>query len=102
VIAALHADSWRRHYRGAYSDAFLDGDVIADRIATWSERLRAPDPRRQTILAENTGGLIGFAHIAFDDDPNTGALLDNLHVANGHKRRGVWLAVIEPDGQGRR
>jgi len=27
AIAALHADSWRRHYRGAYSDAFLDGDV---------------------------------------------------------------------------
>jgi GNAT superfamily N-acetyltransferase len=30
AIAALHADSWRRHYRGAYSDAFLDGDVGAD------------------------------------------------------------------------
>jgi hypothetical protein len=27
AIAELHADSWRRHYRGAYSDAFLDGDV---------------------------------------------------------------------------
>jgi hypothetical protein len=27
----LHADSWRRHYRGAYADAFLDGDVLADR-----------------------------------------------------------------------
>lgn len=27
AIAVLHADSWRRHYRGAYSDAFLDGDV---------------------------------------------------------------------------
>jgi hypothetical protein len=25
AIAALHAESWRRHYRGAYSDAFLDG-----------------------------------------------------------------------------
>src|SRR6188768_3459087 len=31
-IAALHADSWRRHYRGAYSDAFLDGDVLTDRL----------------------------------------------------------------------
>ncbi|MEU4563183.1 hypothetical protein AB0F72_32800 [Actinoplanes sp. NPDC023936] len=38
-IAALHADSWRRHYRGAYSDSFLDGDVIADRHAVWSARL---------------------------------------------------------------
>ena len=26
-LAGLHADSWRRHYRGAFSDAFLDGEV---------------------------------------------------------------------------
>ncbi len=32
AVAALHADSWRRHYRGAYPDAFLDGDVFADRM----------------------------------------------------------------------
>jgi hypothetical protein len=24
AVAGLHADSWRRHYRGAFSDAFLD------------------------------------------------------------------------------
>ena len=27
AIAALHAASWQRHYRGAFSDAFLDGEV---------------------------------------------------------------------------
>jgi hypothetical protein len=27
AVAGLHADSWRRHYRGAFSDAFLDRDV---------------------------------------------------------------------------
>ena len=32
AIAALHADSWRRHYRGAYSDAFLDGDVAGQSV----------------------------------------------------------------------
>jgi hypothetical protein len=30
-VGMLHADSWRRHYRGAYADSFLDGDVVADR-----------------------------------------------------------------------
>ena len=24
AVAGLHAESWQRHYRGAYSDAFLD------------------------------------------------------------------------------
>jgi hypothetical protein len=43
AIAALHADSWRRNYRGAYSDEFLDRDVFEDRRAVWSERLTQPN-----------------------------------------------------------
>jgi ribosomal protein S18 acetylase RimI-like enzyme len=94
AIAALHADSWRRHYRGAYSDAFLDGDVLADRLAVWSDRLKEPDPDSFTIVAENSAGLIGFAHTAFDDDPTWGALLDNLHVVHSQKRRGIGSQLL--------
>ena len=93
AVANLHADSWRRHYRGAYSDAFLDGDVFADRVAVWTDRLREPDPRRSTILAED-GSLVGFANTLLDDDPTWGALLDNLHVADGHKRRGIASRLL--------
>jgi hypothetical protein len=25
TVALLHADSWRRYFRGAYADSFLDG-----------------------------------------------------------------------------
>jgi hypothetical protein len=74
AVAKLHAESWRRHYRGAYSDAFLDGDVFADRLAVWTKRLREPDPRRCAILAEDDA-LVGFANTVFDDDPRWGALL---------------------------
>ena len=42
AVAALHADSWRRHYRGAYSDAFLDYEALELLGRTWSERLTAP------------------------------------------------------------
>jgi ribosomal protein S18 acetylase RimI-like enzyme len=93
AVANLHADSWRRHYRGAYSDAFLDGDVVADRVAVWTDRLREPDPQRCTILAENSS-LVGFANTVFDDDPTWGSLLDNLHVADEHKRRGVGSRLL--------
>jgi ribosomal protein S18 acetylase RimI-like enzyme len=93
AVARLHAESWRRHYRGAYSDAFLDGDVVADRLAVWTDLLREPDPRRCTILAED-GGLVGFANTVFDADPIWGALLDNLHVADGHKRRGIASRLL--------
>jgi ribosomal protein S18 acetylase RimI-like enzyme len=93
AVANLHADSWRRHYRGAYSDAFLDGDVVADRLAVWTDRLRQPAPPRCTILAED-GSLVGFANTLFDDDPTWGALLDNLHVADGHRRRGIGSRLL--------
>ena len=93
AVANLHADSWRRYYRGAYSDGFLDDDVVADRLAVWSDGLREPDPRRCTLLAED-GGLVGFANTVFDDDPTWGALLDNLHVADGHKRRGIGSRLL--------
>jgi ribosomal protein S18 acetylase RimI-like enzyme len=99
AIAALHADSWRRHYRGAYSDAFLDGDVTVDRLAVWADRLREPDPGCRTILAEDGGGLVGFAHAIFDDDPSWGALLDNLHVAYAHQRRGVGSRLLKLTAQ---
>ncbi|MGI8904249.1 MAG: GNAT family N-acetyltransferase [Solirubrobacteraceae bacterium] len=93
AVASLHADSWRRHYRGAYSDVYLDGDVVGDRLAVWTDRLREPNPQRCTILAEY-GGLVGFANTFFDDDPTWGALLDNLHVAEAHKRRGIGSRLL--------
>jgi GNAT superfamily N-acetyltransferase len=94
-VARLHAESWRRHYRGAYADAFLDGDVVADRLAVWIEKLSVADPRRCTILAEDDGGaLVGFANTVFDDDPDWGALLDNLHVTFGQQRRGIGARLL--------
>jgi ribosomal protein S18 acetylase RimI-like enzyme len=95
AVARLHADSWRRHYRGAYSDAFLDGDVAEDRLAVWTDRLREPDPRRCTLLADDNGSLIGFANTFFEHHPTWGALLDNLHVADGYKRRGIGSQLLD-------
>ena len=45
AIAGLHADSWQRNYRGAFSDAFLDHDVAGYLLPLWTERLARPDPR---------------------------------------------------------
>jgi ribosomal protein S18 acetylase RimI-like enzyme len=93
-IAALHADSWRRNYRGAYSDAFLDGDVLDDRRRVWTDRLTNPRPTDHTIVADSDGVIVGFAHTALDDDPAWGALLDNLHVANAMARGGIGARLL--------
>lgn len=92
-IADLHADSWRRHYRGAYADAFLDGDVAADRRVVWSARLRAP-AGTDTILAMQGRELVGFIHVVFDDDPTWGSLIDNLHVIHDQRRTGIGAQLL--------
>jgi GNAT superfamily N-acetyltransferase len=90
-VALLHADSWRRHYRGVYADAYLDGDVVAERRALWAARLAAPGDSL-TLLAEDDDGLVGFAHVVFDEDDRWGSLLDNLHVV--HSRQGNGLGRV--------
>ena len=70
AVADLHAESWRRHYRGAYDNDYLDGDVFTERRAVWTERLARIDPAvARTILIEEDGRLLGFSHVMFDDDP---------------------------------
>jgi GNAT superfamily N-acetyltransferase len=92
-VARLHADSWRRHYRGAYADSFLDGDVFTDRRAVWSTRLAAPG-NSMTIIAEDEAGLAGFVHVVFDDDERWGSLIDNLHLAHDRQRTGIGSALL--------
>jgi GNAT superfamily N-acetyltransferase len=92
-IAILHADSWRRHYRGAYADSFLDGDIVTDRRAVWSSRL-ATAADTETILAEHDNRLVGFAHVAFDADARWGSLVDNLHVLNSRRRSGIGTELL--------
>jgi GNAT superfamily N-acetyltransferase len=100
AIATLHADSWRRHYRGVHSDSYLDGDVGEDRLRVWSERLAAATSETAyTVVAEDEDGLVGFTHVVFDADPLWGALLDNLHVRYASKRRGVGSELMARSGQ---
>src|SRR4051812_25010426 len=94
AIAALHADSWRRHYRGSYSDVFLDGDLEAERLAVWTERFTHHGDGQYTVVADNGGTIVGFSHTIFDDDPVWGALLDNLHVVFGLKRSGIGTTLM--------
>jgi GNAT superfamily N-acetyltransferase len=97
AVALLHADSWRRHYRGAFSDSFLDGDVVADRTKVWSARLAAP-AGGATVLAEDAedegAGLLGFVHVVFDDDAQWGSLVDNLHVRHDRQRTGAGRELM--------
>ena len=96
AVAALHADSWRRSYRGALRDDYLDGDLVPERRAVWLARLTSPDPASSTLLAldDDSGALLGFAHTIADADDEWGSLLDNLHVVHDRRREGIGAALL--------
>jgi ribosomal protein S18 acetylase RimI-like enzyme len=105
-IARLHADSWRRNYRGAFSDAYLDGELVAERLSVWTDRLEPPRPDTFTIVAEHAGptpgpsAIVGLAHTILGDDPTWGALLDNLHVSHAEKGHGIGTRLMAATARG--
>lgn len=94
AIAQLHAQSWQIHYRGIFSDAYLDEPVVQERAAVWAERFANPIPNREILLAEKNGQLVGFACIEINEDPVFGTLLDNLHVSQEVQGQGIGAQLM--------
>jgi ribosomal protein S18 acetylase RimI-like enzyme len=97
-IALLHADSWRRTYRGTLRDDFLDGDVVQNRLSVWNERLTAPRANQFVVVAEEDNVLQGFVCAFGDDDATWGSLVDNLHVRHDQKGRRIGTSLMRAVG----
>jgi ribosomal protein S18 acetylase RimI-like enzyme len=98
AIARLQADSWQRHYRGAYTGDFLDHEVAGFLLDLWADRMSAPQPMTRTILAEYEGAVVGLAHTILAQDPTWGSLIDNLHVSYDLKRHGIGTRLLALTG----
>ncbi|MEV6286990.1 GNAT family N-acetyltransferase [Kribbella sp. NPDC051770] len=100
-VAQLHADSWRTHYRGAYADTYLDGNILPEREAVWTTRLTAEAawPVSATTLAVQDDHLLGFVHVQFNTDPHWGSLVDNLHVRTTQHRSGIGTQLLSHAAQ---
>ncbi len=113
AIAALHADSWRRTYRHILANDYLDHDVDEDRQDLWQARFVKFDPSQHRVAvavadADGPGAAItGFVCVLLDEEPEYGALLDNLHVAPQLHRQGIgrrlmadaahWIVAMQPE-----
>jgi GNAT superfamily N-acetyltransferase len=123
AVADLHARSWRATYRGSYRDAYLDGPIDEERLAVWTSRLADLTPNQLVVLAEDDGGLVGFACAYGGHDASWGSFLDNIHVdpnrqgegigtglfvavvawcREHHAEHGLYLKVLEPNITARR
>lgn len=99
LIAALHAENWRRTYCGNFRDEFLDGDVFADRQAVWNVRFAQPAPNQYAGVAIDGATLVGFVCVYGAHDPEWGSLVDNLHVKVNMQRRGIGSALMKRAGE---
>jgi ribosomal protein S18 acetylase RimI-like enzyme len=93
-IAALHAESWQRTYRGMMRDSFLDGDVLENRQVEWRQRLSTDPANRLIVIAEEARIPQGFLCVYGDDDPIWGSLIDNLHVRYDTQMQGVGRRLM--------
>lgn len=98
AIAALHADSWRRTYRGQYSDEFLDGDLVGERREVWRARLGHPAANQFVQVAVASDRLVGFVCAYGGEDLEWGSLIDNLHVAHDHRGAGIGAVLLRQVG----
>ena len=107
AIAQLHTRSWRNNYRGAFTDAYLDGDLLGERRLVWCETLDHPPENQFVQVAIDDANLVGFVCAYGAHDPEWGSFVDNIHVAQAAKGTGIgsslmrqagaWLASRYPD-----
>ena len=88
-IAALHAESWQKHYRNVLSEKYLSGPILQERLEVWTKRLDHPKEEQYILIAEEDNQLIGFVCLYFKEEDKWGTLLDNLHVTFEKKGQGI-------------
>lgn len=93
-IARVHTASWRTAYRGALSDAYLDGPIEAERSELWRGRFARPAENQFVAVAEFPGHIVGFVCAYGGHDQHWGTFLDNLHVAQEHMRQGIGAQLM--------
>lgn len=93
-IASLHAKSWQENYHEVLSADYLKGNVFAERLAVWAERLKSPKSNQKVIVAIVDGEFAGFICIFGANSEKYGTIIDNLHVTLKFKGCGVGTKLL--------
>jgi ribosomal protein S18 acetylase RimI-like enzyme len=94
AMAQLHAANWRLAYRGALSDAYLNGDIEGERLQWWQSLLEKPGERQHILLAEHQDQLAGFACVYGNENEEWGSYLNNIHVAQTAQGLGIGALLL--------
>jgi GNAT superfamily N-acetyltransferase len=95
TIAALHAASWQRTYRGIFDDAYLDHDVTAERLRFWQTRVpELASGVGEIFLARVANVATGFICVEIGPEREWGVFVDNLHVLPNAQGQGIGKLLI--------
>lgn len=97
VVAAMHATSWRRAYRGILTDDFLGASLDEERRTLWREKLAAVNAG-SGWMALVDGQPAGFIFVRPGADDRWGTLVDNLHVLAPHQGLGIGRRLLHTAG----
>jgi GNAT superfamily N-acetyltransferase len=92
AIARFQTAVWNEAYRGLVPVAYLERTTVADRELRWADRIG----RRDILLAELSGDLVGVASSSTRDDQRPGPTLElnSLYVAEGMRSAGLGSRML--------
>ncbi len=93
VIAEFQTAVWNEAYRGLVPASYLERTTVADRELRWADRIG----RRNILLAERAGELVGVASssIRVDEHPGPRLELNSLYVAPGMRGVGLGSRMLD-------
>lgn len=94
AIAALHTSSWRRTYKNALRDQYLQKTAPIEREAVWAQRFASPKENQKVLVAEGENGVVGFACAYGAEHVEWGSYLDNLHVDESFQGQGIGRSLL--------
>ncbi|MDQ1304687.1 MAG: hypothetical protein QG671_514 [Actinomycetota bacterium] len=72
-IAVVHVRTWQDAYRGLMPQNYLDDQRVERRREVWERLIAETDwPRTGVFVAENSDGIVGFAHVGPARDEDAG------------------------------
>lgn len=94
AIAGIHTASWRDAYAQILKREYLAGPILEDRLGIWRTRLQNAPRTQLVLIGEQDGAAVGFVSVFAGEDPEWGALIDNIHVLPGMKRTGLGRKLL--------
>jgi ribosomal protein S18 acetylase RimI-like enzyme len=98
AIAHVHTRTWQEAYAHVFPAERLAGLVEEHRAEQWRGWIESPRPRTETIVAEEGGEVVGFAHVGPARDPEALPELEGelyaIYVLPEAWGRGVGRALM--------